>query len=76
MGISRHATAHWEGDLKTGQGRLDTPQSGLMSGTAAVTGRPAFVQAFHPPSSTATAPWPSQRSIHHSRAAYGPPLAS
>ena len=33
MGISRHATAHWEGDLKTGQGRLDTPQSGLMSGT-------------------------------------------
>ncbi len=22
MGISRHATAHWEGDLKTGQGRL------------------------------------------------------
>ena len=31
--ITRHATAHWEGDLKTGQGRLDTPQSGLMAGT-------------------------------------------
>src|SRR5688572_19187333 len=24
MGISRHATAHWEGDLKTGQGLLST----------------------------------------------------
>jgi len=33
MGISRHATAHWEGDLKTGQGRLSTPQSGLMDDT-------------------------------------------
>ena len=33
MGISRHASAHWEGDLKTGQGRLSTPQSGLMDGT-------------------------------------------
>ena len=33
MAITRHATAHWEGDLKTGQGRLDTPGSGLMSGT-------------------------------------------
>lgn len=33
MGISRHATAHWEGDLKNGQGRLSTPQSGLMDGT-------------------------------------------
>ncbi|MGE8262365.1 MAG: OsmC family peroxiredoxin, partial [Stenotrophomonas sp.] len=22
MGISRHATAHWEGDLKTGKGQL------------------------------------------------------
>lgn len=33
MGISRHATAHWEGDLKTGRGRLATPQSGLMSDT-------------------------------------------
>ncbi|WP_305804414.1 OsmC family protein [Stenotrophomonas sp. YIM B06876] len=30
MGISRHATAHWEGDLKTGKGQLSTPQSGLM----------------------------------------------
>ena len=33
MGISRHATAHWEGDLKAGQGRLSTPQSGLMENT-------------------------------------------
>ncbi|TWI00277.1 osmotically inducible protein OsmC [Luteimonas cucumeris] len=33
MGISRHATAHWEGDLKTGQGQLSTPQSGLMENT-------------------------------------------
>lgn len=33
MGISRHATAHWEGDLKTGQGRLNTPQSGLLENT-------------------------------------------
>lgn len=30
MGISRKASAHWEGDLKTGQGTLSTPQSGLM----------------------------------------------
>jgi len=33
MAITRRATAHWEGDLKTGQGKLDTPQSGLMAGT-------------------------------------------
>ena len=33
MAISRHALAHWEGDLKQGSGRLDTPTSGLMSGT-------------------------------------------
>ncbi|MGH8083575.1 MAG: OsmC family protein [Lysobacter sp.] len=33
MGISRHATAHWEGDLKNGQGRLNTPQSGLLDNT-------------------------------------------
>lgn len=33
MGISRHATAHWEGDLKGGSGRLSTPQSGLMADT-------------------------------------------
>lgn len=33
MGISRHATAHWEGDFKSGSGRLDTPQSGLMDRT-------------------------------------------
>ena len=30
MGISRFATAHWEGDFKHGGGRLDTPESGLM----------------------------------------------
>jgi osmotically inducible protein OsmC len=30
MSISRHATAHWEGDLKSGKGQLSTPQSGLM----------------------------------------------
>ena len=34
MGISRYATAHWEGDLKTGSGRLSTPESGLMEDTA------------------------------------------
>jgi len=33
MGISRNATAHWEGDLKTGKGQLSTPQSGLMDNT-------------------------------------------
>lgn len=33
MGISRHATAHWEGDLKSGKGRLGTPQSGLLNDT-------------------------------------------
>jgi osmotically inducible protein OsmC len=33
MGISRHATAHWEGDLKSGKGKLGTPQSGLMVDT-------------------------------------------
>jgi osmotically inducible protein OsmC len=33
MGITRHATARWEGDLKSGAGRLDTPQSGLFQGT-------------------------------------------
>ena len=33
MGISRYATAHWEGDLKSGQGRLSTPESGLMQDT-------------------------------------------
>ncbi len=34
MGISRYATAHWEGDFKSGQGRMNTPQSGLMDNTA------------------------------------------
>lgn len=33
MGISRHATARWTGDLKTGKGALSTPQSGLMADT-------------------------------------------
>ena len=33
MGISRNATAHWEGDLKTGKGTLSTPQSGLLADT-------------------------------------------
>jgi osmotically inducible protein OsmC len=33
MGISRHATAHWEGDLKNGKGKLSTPQSGLLVDT-------------------------------------------
>ena len=34
MGISRHATAHWSGDLKSGGGSISTPQSGLMAETA------------------------------------------
>lgn len=33
MTITRHAAARWEGDLRTGQGRLHTPQSGLFDGT-------------------------------------------
>ena len=33
MAISCHATAHWEGDLKSGSGKLSTPQSGLMADT-------------------------------------------
>ena len=33
MAITRYATARWEGDLKSGGGRLDTPQSGLLDGT-------------------------------------------
>ena len=33
MGISRKATAHWEGDLKTGRGTISTPASGLMQDT-------------------------------------------
>lgn len=32
MGFTRYATAHWEGDLKAGQGRMSTPQSGLFEG--------------------------------------------
>ncbi|HEY4582505.1 MAG TPA: OsmC family protein [Lysobacter sp.] len=30
MAITRHATARWEGDLKSGTGRLNTPQSGVF----------------------------------------------
>jgi osmotically inducible protein OsmC len=33
MAIKRHATARWEGDLKSGHGRLGTPQSGLLTET-------------------------------------------
>ncbi len=33
MTTSRYATAHWQGDLKTGKGTLNTPASGLMSDT-------------------------------------------
>lgn len=33
MGISRYATAHWSGDLKSGKGALSTPASGLMADT-------------------------------------------
>jgi osmotically inducible protein OsmC len=33
MSITRYATAHWQGDLKTGQGTLATPASGLLDGT-------------------------------------------
>lgn len=32
MGFKRYATAHWEGDLKSGQGRMSTPQSGVFEG--------------------------------------------
>ncbi len=31
MGFTRFAAAHWEGDLKTGLGRMSTPQSGLFT---------------------------------------------
>ena len=33
MTIKRHATAHWEGNLESGQGRMSTPQSGLFDDT-------------------------------------------
>ena len=33
MAIQRSATAHWEGDLKSGQGRISTPGSGLLADT-------------------------------------------
>jgi osmotically inducible protein OsmC len=33
MTTSRYATAHWQGDLKTGKGTLSTPASGLMTDT-------------------------------------------
>ena len=31
MGFKRYATAHWQGDLKTGNGAMSTPQSGLFA---------------------------------------------
>ena len=31
MGFKRHATAHWQGDLKSGKGAMSTPQSGLFA---------------------------------------------
>ncbi len=34
MATTRHATAHWSGDLKSGGGTISTPQSGLMADTA------------------------------------------
>ena len=34
MATTRHATAHWSGDLKSGTGSISTPQSGLMADTA------------------------------------------
>ena len=33
MGISRKATARWEGDLKSGRGTISTPDSGVMQDT-------------------------------------------
>ena len=33
MAITRHAAARWEGDLKSGSGRLNTAQSGLLHDT-------------------------------------------
>jgi len=31
MGFKRFATAHWQGDLKSGKGAMSTPQSGLFA---------------------------------------------
>ena len=45
---------------------------GAKRGTSAVTGRPSLTHLAKPPSSTATVSWPTQRSIHHSRAAMAP----
>lgn len=39
--VFRVTPPHWEGDLKSGQGRLSTPQSGLMDNT-----RYAFFSRF------------------------------
>ena len=33
MGLARYATAHWQGDLKSGRGKLSTPASGLLADT-------------------------------------------
>ncbi len=31
MAFKRYATAHWQGDLKSGKGAMSTPQSGLFT---------------------------------------------
>ena len=51
-----------------------SPGSGV--GTSVLTGRPSARHAAKPPSSTATWPWPAQRSSHHARAAIDPLSAS
>src|SRR3954469_10923054 len=33
MTITRRGTAHWQGDLKNGNGTLNTPASGLLADT-------------------------------------------
>jgi hypothetical protein len=48
----------------------------FCAGASCVSGWPAASQACSPPSSSATASCPSQRSSHHARAAYMPPCAS
>ena len=49
-------------------------EAGRFTGdsTPSLVGSEAAVQAAQPPSSTATASWPSQRIIHHMRAAIEP----
>ena len=50
--------------------------AGAARGTSVVVGNPAAVHALNPPSSTATASCPTQRSSHHKRAAYAALSAS